>query len=128
VPDVFVDSTIAVDVLRGVDEARRAIVSARAHGTVYIHSVVVAELVVGAASRRDLKVVDAFCAAFTEVVPDHADVVVSLKLLRRHFPADGTGWNDCLIAATALRTNASVMTLNEKHFRRIRGLRVHRPY
>ena len=40
----------------------------------------------------------------------------------------GIGWPDCLIGATALRLRVAVVTLNDKHFKAIRGLRVVRPY
>jgi predicted nucleic acid-binding protein len=38
------------------------------------------------------------------------------------------GWPDCLIAAAALRLDLPLVTLNDKHFKPIRGLRVVRPY
>lgn len=37
------------------------------------------------------------------------------------------GTPDCMIAATALAYNQSVVTLNHKHFSRVRGLRVITP-
>jgi hypothetical protein len=40
----------------------------------------------------------------------------------------GVGWPDCLIAATCIRLGLPLVTLNDKHFRAIRGLRVVRPY
>ena len=35
---------------------------------------------------------------------------------------------DCLIAATALRLNLAVVTINDRHFRLFKGLKVLRPY
>jgi len=42
--------------------------------------------------------------------------------------SEGVGFFDCLIAASAYHLDATVCTLNEKHFRPFPGVKVERPY
>ena len=56
------------------------------------------------------------------------DFVAGLGLVQRHTLGLSIGWPDCLIAATCLRLDLPLVTLNDKHFKPIRGLSVLRPY
>jgi predicted nucleic acid-binding protein len=57
-----------------------------------------------------------------------ADMERAVQFVRAYTLAHGTGWPDCLLAATCLRLEVPVVTLNDKHFSPIRGLAVIRPY
>ena len=62
------------------------------------------------------------------LIPSEADWTLALRLCRAHGRVFGTDWVDCLVAATAMRLGVAVATINEKHFKPIRGLDVIRPY
>ncbi len=126
--DILLDTTIAVDLLHGHAGALSFARKCRGAGRVLIHTVVVAELYTGAGTKADFKAIDALVVTTEPVAPSEHDLAVSLKLLRRHLPSSGVEWHDCLLAATALRLTCPVATLNEKHFRVIKGLKVIRPY
>ncbi|HVU63084.1 MAG TPA: PIN domain-containing protein [Phycisphaerales bacterium] len=87
-----------------------------------------AEVIAGARNRRDLRDLSEVLDRFdrVRVVPGDFDHCVAFA--KRHTLSHGVGWPDCLIAATALRLALPVVTLNDRHFRLFRGLRVVRPY
>lgn len=93
-----------------------------------MHAVVAAELITGVLNRSELRRTVALISSCRLVVPDESDIRRALRSLEKHVLADGLCWNDCLIAATAMRLNQPVMTPNEKHFRVFRGLEIIRPY
>jgi predicted nucleic acid-binding protein len=125
---MLLDTTIFIDYLKGREQAAGAVVRARAESTVTMHLVVAAELIAGVLNRSELRRTLALISSCRLLLPDESDMRRALRLLERHGLADGLDWNDCLIGATALRLRHAVVTLNEKHFRAIRGVRVVRPY
>ena len=105
---LLVDTTILVDFLRGHDAA--------------------AELVVGTRTRAEQLAVEQLVARFDIESITSADSTRALNWLRKYHHSRGVGFHDCLIAATAFRTGATVATLNDKHFEQLPGVAVHRPY
>jgi predicted nucleic acid-binding protein len=128
VDEILLDSSIAVDLLNGREAALLFARKCRAAGRVLVHTVVVAELYAGASTKADFKAIDALVVTTEPIAPTEHDLSVSLTLLRRYLPPSGVEWHDCLIAATALRLGCPVATLNERHFRVSKGLKVVRPY
>ncbi|MBY0260847.1 MAG: PIN domain-containing protein [Phycisphaerales bacterium] len=125
---MLTDTSIFVDYLRGRTQAEVAVATLRASGEVHLHLVVAAELISGARDRAELRRANAVISGCRQIVPTETDLRRALVLLQRHRLADGPDWNDCQIAATAIRLGLPVMTLNEKHFRVFRGLKLVRPY
>ena len=93
-----------------------------------LHPVVLAEVLVGARNRRHLQDLDKSLADIPLLIVKSKDFHTALDLVRLPSLAHSTGWADCLIAATALRMDVAVVTINDKHFRPIADLRVLRPY
>jgi predicted nucleic acid-binding protein len=128
---MFVDTAIFIDYLKGNEAAAIAVVQARAAGPgrrVSMHAVVAAELITGVLNRSELRRATALISTCRVIVPDESDIRRALRLLEKHVLSDGLEWNDCLIAATAMRLDQPVLTPNEKHFRVFKGLEVVRPY
>lgn len=69
-----------------------------------------------------------FLATFKRLAVKSSDFEHCLLLMAEVHLAYSIGWADCLIAATYMRLGLPLVTLNDKHFRAIRGLRVVRPY
>jgi len=128
VTDLVVDTSVLVDSLRASVRSAAFLVDARRSHRLVVHPVVEAELIAGARDKDDLRHVLRLLARFETLTLEPIDARRSLALLRRHRLADGASWEDCLLAATALRRSTPLATLNEKHFRVFRGLRVVRPY
>src|SRR5206468_2460788 len=103
------------------------LVEARRTRRPVVHPVVEAELIAGARDRSELKQVTRLLARFEALPLEPIDARTSLRLLGRHRLSGGVSWEDCLLAATALRTDTPIATLNDKHFRVFRGLEVIRP-
>jgi predicted nucleic acid-binding protein len=122
---VFLDTTVVVDALRGVESAQEAILRFRAQASVQLHGVVVAELHAGVRGKSEHRSILHLVKRFEVVLPDADDFAMCLRLFPRHHASSGTGWPDCLIAATAIRLGAAVATGNLKHFRVFRGLRLY---
>lgn len=124
----IIDASVLIDCLRGVPEAQEHLRAASSQGPLTTHFVAAAEVITGARNRSELKGATGLLRRFEMVPTNESDSVHSLRLLRRHRLAGGVGWPDCLIAATCLRLGHTIVTLNDKHFRVFRGLRVIRPY
>jgi predicted nucleic acid-binding protein len=125
---MLVDTAIFIDYLKGKDLAAEAILHARSHGEISMHAVVAAELLTGVLNRSELRRVSALISTCRLIMPDASDIRHVIKLLEKNVLANGVDWNDCLIAATALRLKQPVITPNEKHFRIFRGLTIMKPY
>ena len=121
---MLIDTAVFIDYLRGHEKAADAVRAARAQGEVFIHAVVAAELIAGVLDRPELRRTASLVSSCRLVVPDESDLRRALRLLERHVLADGVEWNDCVVAATALRMGRPVVTPNEKHFRVFRGLKI----
>lgn len=125
---MFLDTAIFIDYLKGREAASMVVVRARSGGEVPMHAVVAAELITGVLNRAELRRTMALVSTCRLIVPDESDIRRALGFLERHILTDGLDWNDCLIAATALRMRRPVITPNRKHFRIFRGLRTEHPY
>ena len=128
-PERFVaDTDLLIDYGHDVPDAVAVISGSGASGLVFVHSVSVMEILQGVLNRRHLAETLSFLAAFRRVHAKSADHEHAVQLMVEYRLSHGIGWPDCLIAATCLRLALPLVTLNDKHFRPIRGLRVVRPY
>jgi len=128
-PVEVIDTCILVDVLRGDADAAKAIDLRAKAADLIVPDVVLAELLVGCRGVREIRQVSAFVRdQFRLVFHDQADARGALDLLATYRPAHGVGYLDCLIAATTIRLNACLLTLNAKHFEAIPTLSVVAPY
>jgi predicted nucleic acid-binding protein len=120
----LVDTTVAVDHLRGDESAVRLLVGLLDEGEQLIASEVTRfELLAGARPREMTALEDFFTALdwipVTETVSREAGALAR-RYLRSH---GGRGTADYLIAATALGAGADPLTTNVRHFPMFPGLR-----
>ena len=121
---LLLDTDVLVDYLRGVPEAVTYVESREE--VLLISAVTVGELYAGVREGLERKALDAFMQAFEIVVLD-ASLAERSGLLRRDYgKSHGTGLADALIAASAERQEAVLVTLNRKHFPMLREVLV--PY
>lgn len=114
-PDrLLIDSDVLIDYLRG--EARAAAFLEEHPETLMISAISVAELFSGVREGNERKALNTFLLAF-EAVPVDAGVAERGGLYRREFgKSHGTGLADALIAASAVESQAQLVTLNTKRF------------
>lgn len=123
--DVFlVDTDVLVDYLR---ERKEAVAFLEEQITpLVISTITSAELYAGVREGKEFEALEQFLQAF-EIAP--VDEIIAKKggLYRRDFgPSHGVGLADALIAATAKVKQATLVTLNKRHFPMIRDILI--PY
>ena len=90
--------------------------------TLLLSSITVAELFAGVREGKERTALHAFLAAF-EIIGLDREIAERGGLYRRDYGrSHGVGLADALIAATAERAGAVVVTLNTKHFPMFEGL------
>lgn len=96
-------------------------------GDIYVPKIVLAELIQGAHSEKDLEVIRQFVEAFT-IISESADTWLEAGMLSFALKKKGKTINlaDCYIAILAKEHKCSIMTL-DKHFKEIQketGLKI----
>ncbi len=128
-PDRWViETTILIDHRRNIPAAVALVDSLHVKNVAVVHPISAAELLEGARDKQDMLETYRFLASFRRAIVKPADHERCLLLLSQYRLSHGIGWPDCLIAATCLRLDLPLVTLNDKHFRPVRGLKVLRPY
>jgi predicted nucleic acid-binding protein len=125
---LVVDATVLIDQLRGVTAATEYLTPLLTRRVLVLHPAVHAEVLSGARDKKHLHALDAALGMLKRCAMKGADMSVALDLVRSHTLTHKIGWPDCLIAATCLRLNLPLVTVNDKHFKAIRNLSVIRPY
>ena len=127
----LLDSDVCIPFLKGSDDALRDRILGLPPGEAMLCSVVKAELLYGARhSQRvdaNLRRVAEFFSMFESAPFDDA-AAEHYAVVRAHLERSGTpiGGNDLMIAAIALAADATLVSRNDREFRRVSGLRVER--
>ena len=127
-PELLLDSSILIDVLRNHPRAKTYLRRVSHAGTGAIHAASVAEIVVGTLDGADLRKALDLLRQFPWIHALEADSETTLTRFISLHLAQQIEYRDCVIAATALRLDMPVATTNDKHFRPIPGLQLIRPY
>ena len=122
----LLDTSVAVDFLRGRPEAVELLTGLVATDDVVASELVRFELLAGARSD-ELESLAAFAAAL-EWMPVDADVTRTAGALARRYRAAHSGIDDVdyLIAASAIVADAELLTTNVRHYPMLSGVRA--PY
>ncbi len=121
---LLLDSDVLIDYLRGRAESINYLESVTA--PLFISTITVAELYAGVREGVERQQLDLFLQAFY-FVPLDTDIAVKGGLYRRDYgKSHGVGLSDALIAATATLQQATLVTLNKKHFPMLSD--IHVPY
>ena len=117
---LLIDTDILVDFLRGFPKAVKYLKTRSEE--ILVSAITVAELYAGVRDdeRRHL---DDLISLF-EVVPISREIAVTGGLFKQQYhKSPGVGLADAIIAATSVKSEAELKTLNTKHFPMIKGLR-----
>jgi len=125
----LLDTSICIALIRGQAAGVLARLRRRKIGTIGISTITLAELRYGVAKSgdpgRNAVALAHFCAPL-EICPFDHRAAASYGVIRAQLEAAGTpiGPLDTLIAAQGVALGATVITTNEREFRRVPGLRV----
>ena len=126
--DLLFDTTILIDLFQDDPRVGRYLGGLPDDTGLTTHAVVKAEVMVGLSDSRELGKFDRLFRRFELLHVTEADSETAISWLRRLHLSHKVGFPDCLIAATAIRVGVPVVTLNVRHFRLFKGLKVIRPY
>ncbi len=118
----LLDTTVAIDYLRGREEAVRLLTELVATDDVLTSELVRFELLSGA-REDELDELEAFCSAL-EWLPVTAEISRTAGLLARRYRASHSGIDDVdyLLAASAIVADAELVTTNVRHYPMLDGL------
>lgn len=122
---LLLDTDVIIDYLRGNESAIdyfETIVKAK----LLISAISIAELYPGVRGEHEEEVLSAFLGQFEVINIDHQIAVVGGFYKRDFQKKHGTGLADAIIVACATEHGATLVTLNEKHFKMLPNLIV--PY
>jgi predicted nucleic acid-binding protein len=120
----LLDTDVLIDYLRGRPEAVTYLEGLT--NTLAISAITVAELYAGVRDGAERAKLDSFLAVF-DIVPVEQEIAIKGGLYRRDYSkSHNIGLADALIAATAELSQATLVTLNTKHFPMLSDLEV--PY
>jgi len=125
---LVLDTSVLIDCRRDHADAVAFMLGLVNNNVAGIHPVCAAEMLDGVLDQADMRRTIRFLGAFKRVLVKPADFERCLSLMSQIRLSHGVGWADCLIAATCIRLQLPLVTINDKHFRAIRGLRIIRPY
>ncbi len=118
---VIFDTNILIELYRGNVAVKEEIVKLNTH-VFYISSITVAEFMVGAKDKADLKRIEKQLSKYT-AIPINTDITdIFLDLFRTLALSHRPGIADTLIAATALYYQLPLYTYNKRHFQFIPGI------
>jgi predicted nucleic acid-binding protein len=120
----LIDTTVAVDHLRGVQTAVRLLRQLVESGEPVCASELVRFELLAGVRDNEIEALEGFCSALTWI-PVTEDIVRSAGAMARQYRAAHSGIDDVdyLIAATANVLEAGLMTTNVRHFPMLPGLR-----
>ena len=111
---LLIDTDILIDYLRGREDAVHFLESQQI--SMFISAISLGELYAGVREGQERRILDDFIEYF-KVIPLSSKIAVKGGLFRRDFgKSNGVGLADAMIAATAQSENATLVTLNQKHF------------
>jgi len=120
---VIFDTNILIEIYRGNDAVKRHIESLGV-SVIYISSITIAEFLVGAKDKADLKRFEKLLDVYTHLPLNASITEIFLNLFRAYSLSHRPAIADVLIAATALYYDMPLYTHNKKHFQFIPGLRL----
>jgi predicted nucleic acid-binding protein len=118
---ILLDTDVLVDFLRGHSKAVTFINNYSER--IILSSITVAELYTGVRGEQEQAVLGSFISLFP-IVPVNAEIAKKGGLLKRDYGrSHGVGLADAVIAATAETENATLKTLNIKHYPMLKRIR-----
>ncbi|MBL8992006.1 MAG: type II toxin-antitoxin system VapC family toxin [Spirochaetia bacterium] len=123
---ILVDADILIDFLREKQEAKNFL---NEHsGKICVSIFTEMELIAGCTDKAALSKIKTFLDKFTILDANKDAVRLGARLFEKHRLGDSLGYVDALIAGTAVSHHLTLYGRNEKHYRRLEGLKYIKPY
>lgn len=111
---ILVDTDVLVDYFRGHEKAVAFVKKFSAQ--IILSPIVIAELYAGVKGSEEQTILNNFISLF-RVIPVTAQIAQTAGIFRRDFgKSHGVGLADAIIAATVCAENATLKTLNVRHY------------
>lgn len=125
----LVDSTVVIDLANGQETATTFCHTIlQQSDRIYISSITVMEVLVGAHNKQELTYLRELLSIFTTIQLTEGISNLAIDLIKQYHLAHGLLIPDALIAATALISDQDFFTHNIKDFKAITHLKVQKPY
>jgi len=118
--NILADTTVLIDHLRGVEQAKTFL----KQNTPHISHVIVAELIEGTKNKNHLRQVNQAVSDLSHIPISESISSKAISLMEKYFLSHKLELPDALIAATAMVENLTLVTGNIKHFSFIKNLKL----
>lgn len=125
----LIDTNVLIDYLRNLPAAIKYIDKIITTDICCISVITVAEIFAGVKDEKEHRLIESFLNIF-EIIPLDNIIAREGGLYKREYGKSyGVGLADALIAATCEKNNATLVTLNLKHFPMLKKSKnIHQPY
>jgi len=122
---IIVDTDILIDELRGDKRATKFL--SNYENEIFITYLTKMEILIGARNKKEMKIID---KALDYLILKIDDKILeeSIRLLKEYSLKSNIGIIDSINAATAIVNELDFYTMNYKHYRGIKGLKIYKPY
>ena len=110
----LVDTNIIIDFLRGDSKAKEFIINNV--DEIKVSVVSVSELYAGVRGKKEEEPLKNFLSSFETLVLDYSISVEAGYLKNKYYKSHNAGLADCMIAATSIQHDLTLVTDNFKHF------------
>jgi predicted nucleic acid-binding protein len=121
--DYIIDTSVLIDLSRGRESAISWFVNNKS-ASIAISGFTVFEMLEGARNKKEMDLIKNELKRFNTIWPYEDDFIIAVELFSQMKLKYGIDVIDILIAQTALRLGASIVTLNKKHFIHFRDLNI----
>jgi hypothetical protein len=125
--DGLVDTSVLVDLSRGKPQARQW-AAQQGERVLGLHMLVSMELAEGVRDKEELARLDRMLERYALVILTPSDCLWAVEQHRKFWLSHNAGLLDTLIAATAVRLDVPLYTLNLKHFQPLPNVKAIHPY
>lgn len=121
---VIIDADVIIELIRKNPLAKSFIVNEVRDENIVLSCITVAELLQGAKNKEDLFQMNKILNQYIVVPIDYSISNIFASLFQNYVLSHDTGIADTLVAATTLHYNLPLLTINQKHFKHIPGLKL----
>lgn len=111
---LIVDTDVLIDATRGLADSLAFF--EKYENEISVSVITLAEIYTGFRNEKEEKRAMKFCSLFDRVGVNEEIAVLAGRFSKQYWKSHGAGMADCVIAATAQYEDATLVTLNKKHF------------
>ena len=116
------DTDVIIDHLRGYQPATHYLLEKKSN-SLFVSAITVSELFSGIKTTEEQNNAESILQLLQTIPVDHEIAVIGGRFRKEYKNSHGTGLMDALIAATALHHEATLITLNTRHFPMVKTIK-----